>query len=68
LYGPIIGSAVFTYLEEILLTKIPEFFMIIFGLILIISMLYMPYGIGGVIQNQIQKWRIKRLGEKHANT
>ena len=62
LYGPIIGSAIFTYLEEILITRFPELYMLIFGVILVVSILYLPDGLVGLIQTI---W--KRYSErKHA--
>ena len=64
LYGPIIGSAIFSYMEEFLLTKFPELYMLIFGLILVVSIMYLPDGLVGLIQ----KWRRGVLGGNHANT
>lgn len=46
--GPIIGAAVFAYLEELLITKVPEYFMIIFGVIMIIAILFLPNGLTGI--------------------
>lgn len=46
--GPVIGAAVFAYLEELLITKVPEYFMIIFGLIMIVAILFMPSGLTGI--------------------
>lgn len=64
LYGPVIGSAIFTYLEELLITRFPEIYMLIFGAILVIAILYLPDGLVGLIQ---KLW--KRFSErKHANT
>ena len=64
LYGPIIGSAIFSYLEEILITRFPEIYMLIFGVILVIAILYLPDGLVGLIQ---KSW--KRASErKYANT
>jgi branched-chain amino acid transport system permease protein len=45
LLGPVIGAAVFTYLGEILLTSFPDLYMLLFGLVLILAMLFMPNGI-----------------------
>lgn len=64
LYGPVIGAAIFSYLEEILLTEFPYYYMLIFGVIMVVAILYMPNGLVGLIQ----KWRKGGLGEKHANT
>jgi branched-chain amino acid transport system permease protein len=64
LFGPVIGSAIFSYLEEFLITRFPEIYMLIFGVILVIAILYLPDGIVGLIQ---KLW--KRFSErKHANT
>jgi len=64
LYGPIIGSAIFTYLEEVLITRFPEVYMLIFGVILVIAILYLPDGLVGLIQ---KLWN--RFSErKHAHT
>jgi branched-chain amino acid transport system permease protein len=56
IYGPIIGAAFFTYLQEILITKFAYYYMLLFGIILIIAILYMPNGVVGLIQ----KWRRQR--------
>jgi branched-chain amino acid transport system permease protein len=50
-YGPIIGAALFAYLEEVLLTKFPYYYMLTFGVVLVAVILYMPSGLVGVIQN-----------------
>ena len=63
-YGPILGAAIFAYLEEILLTKFPYFYMLIFGTILVVSILYLPEGLVGLIQRLWQ--RIS--GRSHAAT
>ena len=63
-YGPIIGAGIIAYLEELLLTKFPYYYMLIFGAILVIAILYLPQGLSGLIE----KW-IKRIkGEKRAHT
>ena len=64
LYGPILGATVFTYLEEELITRIPELYMIIFGIILIVAILYLPNGLVGLIQ----KWRKGGSVEQNADT
>ena len=64
LYGPIIGAAVFTYLEEFLITRFPYYYMLIFGIILVVTILYLPDGLVGVIQ---KLWK-RILEMKHADT
>jgi branched-chain amino acid transport system permease protein len=64
LYGPVIGAAVLTYLEEFLVTKFAEIYMFIFGAILVVAILYLPDGLVGLIQTL---W--KRISERnHADT
>ena len=64
LYGPVIGAAIFTYLEEFLVTRFPYYYMLIFGIIMLVAILYMPGGLVGLIQ---KLW--KRIsGTKHAYT
>jgi branched-chain amino acid transport system permease protein len=62
LFGPIIGAAIFTYLEEILITRFPYYYMLIFGIIMVVAILYMPNGLVGLAQYFWQ--RISR--KKHA--
>jgi len=63
-YGPIIGAAIFAYLEETLITKFPYYYMLIFGIILVVAILYLPGGLVGLIQ----KWRKGDIAEQHANS
>jgi branched-chain amino acid transport system permease protein len=64
LYGPIIGAAILTYLEEILITKFAEVYMLIFGTILVIAIVYLHDGLVGLLQKlwRLIPWR------KHAHT
>jgi branched-chain amino acid transport system permease protein len=48
--GPIIGAAVFATLQYNLITAMPQIYMIIFGAIMILSILFMPTGIVGVYE------------------
>jgi branched-chain amino acid transport system permease protein len=51
LYGPIIGAAIFTYLEQFLITRFPYHYMLIFGIIMVAAILYLPDGLLGLMQN-----------------
>ncbi len=62
--GPVIGAIIFAYLQEILITRFSELYMLIFGIILIIAILYLPGGLVGLIQ----KLWTEVSGEKNANT
>jgi branched-chain amino acid transport system permease protein len=50
LYGPVIGAAAFAYLEEILTTKFPNFYMLIFGLTMVAVIAFLPDGLVGAVQ------------------
>jgi branched-chain amino acid transport system permease protein len=63
LYGPVVGAAIFAYLEEVLITKFPYYYMLAFGLILLIVILFIPDGLVGVIENLQEK----RKGQQHAD-
>jgi branched-chain amino acid transport system permease protein len=54
LLGPILGAVGFTALRDYLVTTYPNAFMLIFGAVLIIAILFMPNGILGLGQ---QAWR-----------
>jgi branched-chain amino acid transport system permease protein len=54
LLGPVIGAALFTFLRERLLTTLPELFMIIFGLVMIVAVLFLPNGVMGLAE---RLWR-----------
>ncbi len=49
-YGPIIGAVIFAYLEELLITKFPYYYMLLFGVILVVTILYLPNGLVGLIE------------------
>ncbi len=61
LVGPVIGAAVFTYLGDFLLSTFPDLFMLIFGVILILAIVFMPNGIVGLTQ---QVWLKIRGGRR----
>ena len=61
LVGPVIGAAVFTYIGELLLTKFPDLYMLIFGVVLILAIVFMPNGIVGLAQ---QAWGKLRGGRR----
>jgi len=54
LAGPVIGAIVFALIKEELSTKWPEMFQVIFGAILIISILFLP---GGIVGLGVDIWR-----------
>jgi branched-chain amino acid transport system permease protein len=68
LYGPILGAAVFAYLEEFLITEFPYLYMLLFGIILVVSVLYLPNGLVGLVVGLVQRWRRGSQGGQHATT
>jgi len=55
LYGPIIGASIFSFLDEILATKFPYYYMLLFGVTMFVVILFMPHGVEGVIQKWHQR-------------
>jgi branched-chain amino acid transport system permease protein len=52
IYGPVVGAVIFTEIQEILQTgSLKNYYMLIFGAILIATILYLPNGLMGLIQN-----------------
>lgn len=54
LYGPILGAAIFTLLQEFLITEYPYYYMLLFGATLIIVVLFLPDGLVGLIDKGMQ--------------
>ena len=77
LYGPVIGAAIFAFLEEALITKFPYHYMLIFGIIMVVAILYLPGGLIGLLQkwqkkslSGLTRWKQKKKGSskgKHNN-
>ncbi|MBN2031754.1 MAG: branched-chain amino acid ABC transporter permease [Deltaproteobacteria bacterium] len=49
-YGPLLGAAIFAILEEVLITKFPYYYMLLFGIILIAVILFLPNGLVGLLK------------------
>jgi branched-chain amino acid transport system permease protein len=64
LIGPVIGAAAFAYLEETLTTRFPYYYMLIFGLIMVGVIAFLPNGLIGLLQ---RLWRGGAV-KKHADT
>lgn len=61
-FGPLIGAVLFAYIQEILITDFPYVYMLAFGIIMIVAILFMPNGILGVIENIVGKIKGRRTG------
>jgi branched-chain amino acid transport system permease protein len=57
-YGPILGAVIFAYLEETLITRFPYHYMLIFGLVLVATILYLPGGLVALAP-KLQIWMAK---------
>ncbi len=68
LYSPIIGAVIFTYLEEVLTTRLPYYYMLIFGLVLVVAIKYLPDGLVGLVPRLIRRWRKRVPAEPQAST
>ena len=62
--GAAMGAIIFAYLEQILITRFPYYYMLIFGTVMVVSVLYLPNGLAGLIQ----KWRARSTGGLHAHS
>jgi len=62
--GQIIGATVLTLLADLLLTEFPYYYMLIYGIILVVVILFLPGGIMGIWES-IKR---KRQKELHENT
>jgi branched-chain amino acid transport system permease protein len=72
IYGPVIGAVLFTYIQEVLTTgDLKNYYMLIFGAVLIAAIVFMPNGLMGVIQKLVgvvRKWRKGGSEVQNANT
>lgn len=64
LYGPVVNTVIFAYLQEVLITRFSELYMLIFGIVLVVAILYLPNGLVGLIQ---RLWK-QSTGGQHADT
>ncbi len=65
IYGPVIGAAIFAYLQETLQTEFSEIYMLLFGVVLVVAILYMPSGLVGLIE---KTWSRISGGERRVRT
>ncbi|HSB65934.1 MAG TPA: branched-chain amino acid ABC transporter permease [Anaerolineales bacterium] len=62
LSGVAVGAIIFAYLEQILITKYPFYYMLLFGIVMVISVVFLPNGLAGLVQ----KWRARIAGGRYA--
>jgi branched-chain amino acid transport system permease protein len=65
IYGPVVGAVLFAYIQEVLTTgDLNKYYMLIFGAILVVTILFLPSGLIGLIQ----KWGKGGSKEEYADT
>jgi branched-chain amino acid transport system permease protein len=57
-YGPVIGGFAFAYLRHVLQSRTPYYFMLIFGAIMVLVVLFLPGGLASLIE----RWRHRLEG------
>lgn len=67
LYAPIAGATIFSLLEELLTTKFPYYYMLVFGLTMMVVIRFMPHGLEGMVDRWQQKVKA-RLRRSHEHT
>lgn len=65
LYGPIVGAAAFAYLREVLITRFPYQYMLLLGILLLVTILFLPNGLVGLIEGARRR---AFGGQRAANT
>jgi branched-chain amino acid transport system permease protein len=75
LFGPVVGALIFGYLERMLRSQLFTYFMLGFGIIMVLVILFLPNGIVGLVPmlqdklgGVIRRLRKGGRGERHANT
>jgi branched-chain amino acid transport system permease protein len=63
LVGPVLGAIGFTALSDYLVKAFPDLFMLIFGVFLIVAIVFMPNGIIGVLM-AFWRWIRGRIGNR----
>jgi len=58
-YGPMLGAVIIAYLEETLITRFPYYYMLIFGLVLVATILFLPGGLVGLAP-KLRSWTARR--------
>jgi len=62
IFGQVLGATVLTLLADMLLTKFPYYYMLLYGIVLIIVILFLPGGLVG-LKDKIMLWfKRKRQG------
>jgi branched-chain amino acid transport system permease protein len=63
IFGQALGATVLTLLADMLLTKFPYYYMLLYGVILIIVILFLPGGLVG-LKDEIRLW-LRRMRQRY---
>jgi branched-chain amino acid transport system permease protein len=66
IFGQALGAAVLTLLADLLLTKLPYYYMLLYGVILIIVILFLPKGLVG-LKEEVKLW-LRGMKQRYENT
>lgn len=66
IFGQALGATVLTLLADMLLTKFPYYYMLLYGVILITVILFLPNGLVG-LKDEIKLW-LRGKKQQHENT
>lgn len=55
IYGPMLGATVLTILSDTVLTEFPNMTMLLFGLVLVVVILFLPTGLMGLIEKKRER-------------
>ena len=66
IFGQALGAAVLTLLADLLLTKLPYYYMLLYGVILIIVILFLPKGLVG-LKEEVKLW-LRGMKQRYDNT
>jgi branched-chain amino acid transport system permease protein len=64
LWGPIVGAVFFTLLQEFLITEYPYVYLLLFGLVLILVIAYLPGGLAELFEREYYRLKGKYLFRK----
>ena len=66
IFGQALGATFLTLLSDMLLTKFPYYYMLLYGVILITVILFLPNGLVG-LKDEIKLW-LRGMRQQHENT
>jgi branched-chain amino acid transport system permease protein len=66
IFGQVLGATVLTLLADMLLTKFPYYYMLLYGVILITVILFLPNGLVW-LKDEIKLW-LRGMRQQHENT